>query len=255
MTSFVIKLIAIIAMFIDHSAKMFGHVVYWFPMVPNNLVQIMQVIGRLTFPIMAFFIAEGCRKTSSITKYMLRLFGFALIAQIPYMLAFRFSGGIIGGDFVLAFLPDLAMAENQIFDGIGQLNILFTLGFGVLTIFVYEKTEHKILSYIFTLLIIVAAGIIRLEYSWLGILLIFVAYVPKARRWQLLGMAIILSYMYLVYYYPFSGIWEWLGALTALPLLYFYNGERGAKAKYLFYAFYPAHLLLLVALREFISIA
>ena len=38
-------------------------------------------------------------------------------------------------------------------------------------------------------------------------------------------------------------------ALLGLPFVLKYNGERGHGNKYLFYAFYPVHLLMLVGIR------
>ena len=77
LTSDILKLIAVIAMVIDHIAWAF---------IPFNSIagQIMHVIGRLTAPIMCFMIAEGYYKTNNVKKYAQRLGIFALISHIPY---------------------------------------------------------------------------------------------------------------------------------------------------------------------------
>ena len=77
LTSDILKLIAVIAMVIDHIAWAF---------IPFNSIagQIMHVIGRLTAPIMCFMIAEGYYKTHNVKKYAQRLGIFALISHIPY---------------------------------------------------------------------------------------------------------------------------------------------------------------------------
>ena len=66
-----LKIIAIIAMLIDHVALSF---------LPSQTVlyQIMRAIGKITMPIMCYFIAEGYYKTSNIKKYLLRLILFSL---------------------------------------------------------------------------------------------------------------------------------------------------------------------------------
>ena len=80
-----IKLIAIIAMTIDHLTWLFfpGCQKIWW-------VMLLHVIGRLTAPIMWFFIAEGFHYTRNVKKYAARLFVFALISHFAY----DFAGGI-----------------------------------------------------------------------------------------------------------------------------------------------------------------
>ena len=273
MTSFVLKLIAILAMLSDHIAKVFGQE-FTGIFFPNSLessysmVKMMEIAGRLTFPIMAFFIAEGCKKTSNITKYITRLFLFALLSQIPYTLALYATNGL-GSDN-----PHSQFGTHLTYFDAGSLNVLFVLGFGALAIFLYEKLKRKPVSFVFVSLVIAAAGLLKLEYSFFGVMLIFAAYVSPTRKMQILIMAVVLSILYLgyggglqnalnmldaprplsvnIFYAIVSGVGQWLGALISLFLLYFYNGERGKKAKYSFYLFYPAHLIVLIAIREIV---
>ena len=77
-----LKIIAIISMVIDHFA--WGFVDFYSP-----LGQFLHVCGRLTVPIMCFFIAEGFRKTSSIKKYIHRMAVFAVITIIPFYIFFH----------------------------------------------------------------------------------------------------------------------------------------------------------------------
>ena len=78
-----IKLIAIIAMTVDHLTWAFfpGTQAVWY-------VYALHIIGRLTAPIMWFFIAEGCHYTRNIGKYIGRLFGFAVVSHFAYDFAF-----------------------------------------------------------------------------------------------------------------------------------------------------------------------
>jgi len=81
-----LKLIAISAMTIDHLTWAFfpgcQHVWYVF---------CLHIIGRLTAPIMWFFIAEGYHYTRSVKKYAERLLAFALISHFAYCFAFGIS--------------------------------------------------------------------------------------------------------------------------------------------------------------------
>ena len=80
-----IKVIAIIAMTIDHVTWLLfpGCQKIWW-------VMLLHVIGRLTAPIMWFFIAEGFHYTGNVKKYITRLFVFAVISHFAY----NFAGGI-----------------------------------------------------------------------------------------------------------------------------------------------------------------
>lgn len=105
MTSFALKMIAIVSMFCDH----FGDAYV-------GSFSIFNLIGRIAFPIFAFQISEGFIHTRSIKKYFLRLGIFALISQIPFWL---FSHKFLGTN-------DLS------------LNVFFTLFLGLLGIYLYD---------------------------------------------------------------------------------------------------------------------
>ena len=73
-------MIAIIAMTIDHIAWLV------FPGYSRDTIPIvMHIIGRITCPIMCYFIAEGYHYTKDITKYTRRLFVFAFISHFAYV--------------------------------------------------------------------------------------------------------------------------------------------------------------------------
>ena len=105
MTSFVLKIIALITMFIDH----LGYAIY-------GKFSYLNYIGRIAFPIFAFQISEGFVHTKNIKKYFIRLLVFAIISQLPFML------------FLSTFSKNIY-----------ELNIFFTLSFGLLAIFIFDK--------------------------------------------------------------------------------------------------------------------
>ena len=77
-----IKIIAIIAMSIDHITWMI------YPGYPKEIIPIiLHMIGRITCPIMCYFIAEGYHYTKDINKYTKRLFVFAFISHFAYVFA------------------------------------------------------------------------------------------------------------------------------------------------------------------------
>jgi len=114
MTAFVLKLIASACMLIDHIGAVF----------PASTPLAFRFIGRIAFPVYAYLVAQGCKHTKNINKYLLRLGVFALISEIPFDLAFygRFN-------WTTGFLRDT--------------NVFYTLFLGVGCIAVYEKLKQK----------------------------------------------------------------------------------------------------------------
>ena len=85
MTAFVIKIIASICMLLDHIGVVFGTQMaelYSWPVIFKS-------IGRIAFPIYAYMIAQGCKHTKNINKYLFRLGIFALISV---MIIFLYNG-------------------------------------------------------------------------------------------------------------------------------------------------------------------
>ena len=82
--------VAMISMFLDHFGKS------WFPHTP-----IWQIVGRLAFPIYAYFIAVGMNRTRSMPGYIRRLAVLAALSQIPFALLFNtWTINVIGTFFV-----------------------------------------------------------------------------------------------------------------------------------------------------------
>ena len=174
----------------------------------------MRFIGRIAFPIFCFLLLQGFLYTSNRRKYVTRLGVFALVSEIPF---------------------DLAL-NNQLLE-FGHQNVFFTLFIGLLVLMVMERYEKN--PYI--QLGAVAAGmglawLLKTDYSYHGILLIAILYFFR--------------------FYPLlqtiagclSLLWEAPACLAFLPIN-LYNGKRGLSLKYLFYLFYPVHLLALAGIR------
>ena len=207
LNTFTLKMIAIISMLIDH----IGHI--FFPEM-----MIFRIIGRISFPIFAYVLAEGIYYTKDITKYMLRLGIFALLSEIPYDLA------IMGS--VLEF---------------SHQNVFFTLFFGVALFWLYKKIQHDgwklaaLAVMLFTVLFL--CQWLNTDYCNIGILLIFAFYMYRDKK---VGKLVLAGVLFL----GLTGGLQ-LYALLALPLIALHNGEQGPNRKTFFYLFYPAHLLIL----------
>lgn len=211
-----LKLIAMLAMLCDHVGL---HLLPQFPFL--------RIIGRLAYPIFAYMIAEGCTHTRSKAKYLRNLALLALLCQAVYFFA------------------------------MGSLyqSILVTFSLSVVTICCFDAArKHKSSAYYLLLcaelitvcVICVALPKLRvlrdfsIDYGLPGVLFPVAVYIAPKKSWKLLAAAIMLVCLG----YTLGGI-QWYG-LCALLLLALYDGTRGKhNLKYLFYIFYPAHLVII----------
>ena len=239
-----LKLFAMAVMLIDHTAYA------WHLNEVSGLAYLaMRLIGRLACPIFAYMIAVGARHTHDIKKYLLRLLAFALVSEIPFDLAFN----ITEPGFPLEF-------DSQ--------NVFFTLFLGLLSLaflrFFRERwgPRYKLPSVAVLLLLMLTAYLLNTDYADMGVLSIFLFYIfadkPMAVRGPGFALAItVLALEPVSFTYALqSGNWGSfvnfmeLFAVMALPLILLHNGQRGTKMnKWVFYAFYPGHLLVLYLIR------
>lgn len=222
MTSFIIKIIAVITMLFDHS----GYVIF-------NSFSFFNYIGRIALPLFAFQISEGYSHTRDVKKYLSRLLVFAIISQIPFML-YEFS---IGKEF--------------------SFNVLFTFCITLLALIIYDKQKNKFVGFAIAILIASISYFIRLAYAPLGIAIIFIFHIFKKRKVYmslLYILACILNYLPNLIQYNFYYKYIILCICTFLPIIpiLLYNGKKGKDFKYLLYLFYPLHLIILFLINRYI---
>ena len=224
MSAFVLKLIACVTMFIDHIGYAIFNGSSWF-----------NYIGRLAFPIFAFQISEGYIHTRNIKNYLFRLFIFALISQIPFML----FHSIISEGF--------------------YLNVIFTLFFGLISIIVYDK-YNKFTGIMVAISSGIIASFLNCDYGFYGVFITFLFYVfNKNKLFLATGFVLttIIRYFYSIvdfclqysinyigtvvnYYLPYI-----VGTIFSIFFILLYNKKKGYNTKYLLYLFYPLHMLLI----------
>ena len=233
LNSNIIKTIAITAMTIDHFALVF------FPRYSLDIpVLFMHIIGRLTAPIMIFFIVEGYYHTHNIKKYVFRLLIFSIISHFAYAIAFDKN-----------FIPLL----DTVFD---QTSIIWSLLLGLLALIVYktENIKHWQKQIIIWICILAAFPADWSTPAALAILFMGrnKGNFKKQMLW-LVSLIAMYSIVYMIFLNKIYGLIQML-IILAIPILYQYNGQRGKwKAmKWFFYVYYPAHLLLLGLIRIFI---
>jgi hypothetical protein len=261
-----VKIIAIIAMVFNHLSAV------------GILMQNWGHIGRITFPIMAFMLVEGFNRTKNRNKYLLRLLLFCIISQLPFYLFTKCKGmldfnyisehlDIYYFTYIFSDKPVLFKIYNWI-GNFSDINVIYTLFCGLLCLVCADKIKNRVLRYA----AITAVIILSCPGDWGGagvIGILILSKFPKEKRvvWGILvfWIAVILynacgEILGKININHYSGISDIIGAILgsvknyicfviAIPILYFYNGERGKlNLKYLFYVFYPLHLLIIFLL-------
>ncbi|KOP81449.1 TraX family protein [Cytobacillus solani] len=245
MTTTTLKIIALVAMLLDHIGVF----------IPN-MPEYLRWIGRIAAPIFIYFVAIGYRHTTNKKKYLLRLY----IASVGMALV----------NLVLIAMPGSNYNDNYNF-----FAPLFLIG-----LFLYA-IEKKKFTYILLWQLISAVPIIffiefvvtnkLLDEYFLGAVLGNSLFVEGGILFVLLGVGFYyfqtkkqLTLYYLLFsalifvitikrghmfelhnrlFFKFGDI-QWL-MLLALPLLLLYNGKKGVGLKYFFYFFYPIHIIVL----------
>lgn len=215
-----LKIIALITMLIDHvAATLLARIliVNGYDEAVYDCYFVMRKIGRIAFPIFIFLMIEGFGKTHSKLKYVLRMAAFAVISEIP---------------FDLAFSAEILEFSYQ--------NIFFTLLIGMVVMWAFEyigKKEWNVWLQLGLCMLVLVVGmelaeVLHTDYGAKGIMCIVIMYVF---RWNRLMQIVAGSVAFL---------WEITAPLAFIPIA-FYNGKRGLRLKYIFYVFYPLHLIIL----------
>lgn len=248
LSSFALKMVAIVGMTANHAAYLFD------AQLPFAARCLLYAAGGLTFPVMAFLLVEGYRHTSNVKKYALRLGVFAAVSQIPYAL----------------FLA-------------GDANVLFTLLIGLGVLYAHDHVANRAAFWA----LFAAALFASLVCNWgfVGVVMIFLFkvlgagtqrdaetgsgeadggdFVPAALKTPLGAVAAPVLLVVVADGLPLlatlatgvstAGDWSLLpfvlypmvGCTLTIPLLRAYRGRRGLPMKWFFYAYYPLHIAVL----------
>ncbi len=237
LTAFPLKVIAIAAMFINHVANS-GLIGYD---DSPTFYLIALVVGKLTFPIMAWLLVEGYKHTSNVRRYALRLALFWILSIVPFWLAFYYPATFSAAELVN--------------------NVMFTLLAGLLLLIVTDGTQSSGMRVV----MVMAFSMVTLYSDWavIGVLMIYGFYrIEGTYKKVILPLAYTLAFLVFLLGTAAAAYAELgmdtelviadligsFGLILPLPLLLRYNGERGyspAWVKWGFYIFYPAHLLVL----------
>ena len=245
MSSFTLKIIALLTMLWDHLSYVYPPALVFlnlFPDIPeglfDGLVHNLSYIGRISAPIFLWSISQGYRHTRNFNRYALRLLVFALLSEWPYHLLFGDHG-----------------------------NVLFTYLLGLLTLRVMEwgNEKRKGLGY--------ALAVLSVILSWQfspfeggGRYILFILAFYLTEHWPIRKKALLWLVLYpvsrwkLLYLYFTEGLrlsmffLNGVGPLLGVGFTFFCNGKKGPAPwdlRYLWYASYPAHLLILGLIQHY----
>lgn len=215
-----LKIIAMVTMLIDHIGEM---------LFPELII--LKIIGRLSFPIFAYMIAEGCLYTRNRAKYLGLIAVMAIAFQVVYYI----------------FMNSLYMG------------VLITFSLSIITIysidsFINKSSAKKCFFAVVGILIVLTFSIVfpltindqgyLLDYTVFGVAIPVVIYYSKGKWFKLISATLTLLLLSIYY----GGIQYF--SLISILLLALYNGQRGkARLKYAFYVFYPLHIVILYAIQ------
>lgn len=282
MSVFILKILALGSMIVDHTGFFLGNS----SLVSSDVYNLMRAVGRIAFPIYAFLLVNGFQKTSNRQRYLSRLILFAVLSQIPFTMTFSLINYGYGtpSDFSFSFsydaLPYLAFVLCAVaaymllvkadFSGLylalfylvggiqlqlfqhqflgGTLNIFYTLSFALAAMAVLDNIIYsdKSLARALVLAAFLIVSIVLLlpnsDYGYMGLILMLALYV--CRRWRVAQLAVIGLWCFFEYWGSGPQLMFWFSLISLLPIL-LYNGKKGPAMKLAFYAIYPLHLLVL----------
>lgn len=231
------QLIAYFSMFIDHICKFAIKDFVYNPF-----------LGRLAMPIFAYLIAKGMQRTSNKPKYIFRLFIFAIISQVPFILMVY---GMPRVDLNISNTLQIINHFTQYF------NIGFTLLIGALSIYFIDKNKKNYLNiFIITIISLFVASELKTEYTTYALLTIYLFYYVENK------IAKSVIYLFLTTFYVFSNSFnadftldelftERLKAyfsVLALPIIFWLKENKKKSNKFfrfIKYAIYPIHMLII----------
>lgn len=232
-----IKLIAIAAMTVDHIAWLMfpGYPREFFPLV-------LHAIGRITCPVMCYFVAEGYHYTRDVSRYTRRMFAFAFLSHFAYVFASM--------HFVdwRSFIP---FYYGSVLD---QTSVMWPLAWGLVMLRVADSPKIQSNALKTTLTVLICLVSFPGDWSCVASLCILAFGTNRGNfRAQMLWMLFYVAIYAAVYFFAIDRVYGLLqmAVVLAIPVIRLYNGKRGgsrrvnAIMKWAFYLYYPLHLLVI----------
>lgn len=226
-----LKMIAIIAMTVDHAADLM------YPGVPSvPIALILHIIGRLTAPIMWFFVCEGFYHTRNLRKYALRMLALAFVSHFAYCFAFGIN--------VIPF-------TSGVFN---QTSVIWPLFWAIIALWLLNSAAMIAEWQKWLLLILINLITFPSDWSCIAVMAIVSMYSHRGNLEKQVGCMMFWVIIYsIVSFFCVSKVYAviQLGVILVYPFLKQYNGQKGTAnwMKWFFYLYYPGHLILVGLIR------
>lgn len=224
-----------------------GHIAWVIVPTETLLSHLLHFFARLTIPLACFLLVIGYQKTHDLTAYVKRLFGFALVSQLPFVL------------YLLPVSELIAKPSYLFYSG----NVLFTLGFALLALICADKITKAVpiaqLGYGLAIIVLCYVSLWS-DWSYAPILWVLAIFYYRVLGFLLVCFGLFLlslgaapeHYHYLaplVAYEPMD-----YGVLMSALVMGWYNKNQAKSPKdfrlprSMFYWYYPLHLWVLWAI-------
>ncbi len=228
-----LKHFALFTMVIDHIGVVLFPDVFW-----------LRIIGRLSFIIFCFLLAEGAVHTHNRPKYAIRLLLLALLSIIPF-----------------------SYAKYGVWLNLEDLNVFFVLSSSVMMLALFDLCKNKPFEYLYKLLILILFGVVGylvgFEYNFYGYALVACFYQFRGNKTAVFCAAtaatLVALPLFKIVVESFTPIKAMIYSvvegfgLISLIFILAYNGERGKQLpKWFYYLFYPVHLGILVGIKMWV---
>ena len=223
-----VHILCMLTMVIDHIGVMF---------CPE--LSIIRGVGRISFPLYAYFLVSGYHHTKNKKKYLIRLLILCFISEVFYDI------------MVFGSLSDVSLLfTNQ--------NVCFTFVLGFVTMWLSDKIMSSTLKYkngLIAICFIIAAilvTIFKFDYMFMGILLIY-CYFMSYKTAKFDKCIAVIPFMLLNMLGCEAGEWvRYLFVLVDVIVLAMYKDKHidiNNGFKFINQVFYPAHMLILVLIK------
>ena len=240
MSTFALKITALILMFLDHTGLYFEGAPVWF-----------RWLGRASYPLFLFSMVWGYHYTRNRKKYLLRLYLMSIfMTGFMYFIKIRFNAVVDYGYhniFLSMFLVGVLISTIELFIKdrkkggilIGVIVLVQILYYMLPRFFPFLRSlSGDTLTGVIPNLAMNEYG---LEFVALGVLMYFL----KEQKDLFPAVYLIFCICQFSEEMLAAGTaTQWLMVL-ALPFMLSYNNQKGPGLKYFFYVFYPAHTFLL----------